>query len=75
MLNNLAQIYLKLLQNGQLKKQKKRVVILLENSDKILQKYLQRKGKTSNVIKKYKTKKDIYLQKKNHKIVDELRLV
>ena len=64
MLNNLAQIYLKLLQKGQLKKQKKRVVILLENSDKILQKYLQRKGK-----------KDIYLQKKTHKIVDELRLV
>ena len=64
MLNNLAQIYLKLLQKGQLKKQKKRVVILLENSDKILQKYLQRKGKTSNVIKKYKTKKDIYISRK-----------
>ena len=64
MLNNLAQIYLKLLQKGQLKNQKKRVVILLENSDKILQKYLQRKGKTSNVIKKYKTKKDIYISRK-----------
>ena len=69
MLNNLTQIYLKLLQKGQLKKQKKRVVILLENSDKILQKYLQRKGKTSNVIKKYKTKKDIYLQKKTTKLL------